>query len=151
MVHDSASRDQGGISFELLNCVHVVYSKPILASSPIPQSVCCGRGGLSSSLPPVKLLVRLFNELFLKWSGRNPEALALCVLFMLFVLSILLMLSAYSGGGSDVLRAAAAGMGSGVELTVGVGDGVISVLGEISTSSASLYHFLLLVYFPQPS
>lgn len=97
----------------------------------------------------MKLLVRLFKELLFKLSGLNPELLALCALFTLFVLSKLLTLSAYSGGFSEVLGAA--GVGSGVELNVGVGDGVISVLGDISTSSASLYHFLLLVYFPQPS
>ena len=54
------------------------------------------------------------------------------------------MLSAYSGGRSDCdvtgLR-----ISSGVVLRVGVGDGVTSVLGVISTSSASLYHFLRLV------
>jgi hypothetical protein len=31
---------------------------------------------------------------------------------------------------------------TGLVLRVGVGEGVISVLGDTSTSSASLYHFL---------
>jgi hypothetical protein len=127
----------------------VIHSNPILASSPMPQFVCCGRGGLSSSLPPVKLLVLLFKEFLFKLSGLKPELLALCVLFTLFVLSKLLTLSAYSGGASEVVETA--GMASGLEFSVGVGEGVISVLGDISTSSASLYHLLLLVYFPQPS
>jgi hypothetical protein len=94
----------------------------------------------------LKLLVRLFRELLLKLSVLNPELFALCVLF---VLSKLLTLSAYSRGGCEVL--AAGGKLSRLELMVGVGDGVISVLADTSTSSASLYHFLLLVYFPQPS
>ena len=71
------------------------------------------------------------------------------MLFALFVLSKLLTLSAYSGAGPEVV--VGAGMGSGLELIVGIGEGVISVLEDISTSSASLYHFLLLVYLPQPS
>lgn len=96
----------------------------------------------------MKLLVRLFKELRFKLSGLKPELL-LCVLFTLFVLSKLLTLSAYSCAGSEV--GLGAGVGSGLELIVGVGEGVISVLGDISTSSASLYHFLLLVYLPQPS
>jgi len=97
----------------------------------------------------VKLLVLLFKEFLFKLSGLKPELLALCVLFTLFVLSKLLTLSAYSGGASEVVETA--GMASGLEFSVGVGEGVISVLGDISTSSASLYHLLLLVYFPQPS
>jgi hypothetical protein len=96
----------------------------------------------------VKLPVLLFKELLFKLSGLKPELL-LCVLFALFVLSKLLTLSAYSGAGSEAIIGA--GRGSGLELIMGVGEGVISVLGDISTSSASLYHFLLLVYLPQPS
>lgn len=39
----------------------------------------------------------------------------------------------------------------GGEMERGVGEGVISVLGDTSTSSASRYHFRRRVYFPQPS
>lgn len=39
----------------------------------------------------------------------------------------------------------------GGEMERGVGEGVISVEGETSTSSASRYHFRRRVYFPQPS
>lgn len=99
----------------------------------------------------VRLLVRLFVELFFKLSGLNPELLALFVLFALFVLSKLLTLSAYSGGGGSEVVVAGVRKTSELELSVGVGEGVISVLGDTSTSSASLYHFLLLVYLPHPS
>jgi hypothetical protein len=40
---------------------------------------------------------------------------------------------------------------SRLALRVGVGEGVISVLAVISTSSASRYHFLRRVYRPHPS
>lgn len=40
---------------------------------------------------------------------------------------------------------------SGLLLRVGVGEGVISVEGDTSTSSASRYHFRRRVYRPQPS
>lgn len=40
---------------------------------------------------------------------------------------------------------------SGLLLRVGVGEGVISVEGETSTSSASRYHLRRRVYRPQPS
>jgi hypothetical protein len=131
----------------LIETVEANYSNSILASSPIPQSACRGRGGRSSSLPMWKLLVRLLIELFFKLSVLKLELFAL---FLLFVLSKLLTLSAYSGGCSEVLVVGVR-RASGVELRVGVGNGVISVLADTSTSSASLYHFLLLVYFPQPS
>jgi hypothetical protein len=54
---------------------------------------------------------------------------------------VLFTLSAYSGGASEGLVMDVRVV-SGVLLRVGVGDGVISVEGEISTSSASRYHFL---------
>jgi hypothetical protein len=125
------------------------YSKPILASSPIPQSDSLGRGGRSSSLCVAKLLVRLFTELFFKLSVLKPEPLLL-VLFVLFPLSKLFTLSSYPGAGAEVL-AIGESEGSGLASRRGVGDGVISVLGDTSTSSASLYHFRLLVYLPHPS
>lgn len=118
------------------------HSNPILASSPIPQSASFGPGGLSSSLTVdgFKLPLRLVVPLLLKCPGLKPELLLL----------VLLTLSAYSGGGSEGLVKDVRVV-SGVLLRVGVGEGVIWVLGEISTSSASRYHFLLLVYRPHAS
>lgn len=70
----------------------------------------------------------------------------------------------YSGGGlvnggEDMVLMEAVGVrvdsGLWIELVllvrVGVGEGVISVEGETSTSSASRYHFRRRVYRPQPS
>jgi hypothetical protein len=115
-----------------------LYSNPILASSPIPQSASLGLGGLSSSLTffKLKLLLRLAVPavpllLTLPCLKPDPEPLLL----------VLLTLSAYSGGASEGLVTDVRAV-SGVLLRVGVGEGVISVLGVISTSSASRYHFL---------
>ena len=117
------------------------YSSPILTSSPIPQSASLGRGGLSSSLVFLSLTLKLLLllaavPLLLILPGLNtdPEPLLL----------VLFTLSAYSGGASDGLVIEVRVV-SGVELRVGVGEGVISVEGEISTNSASRYHFLLRV------
>ena len=107
----------------------------LLASSPIPQSASLGLGGLSSSLVVFKLrLLPLLPvpavPLLLELPGLNPEPL----------LSVLFTLSAYSGGASEGLGMDVRDV-SGVVLRVGVGEGVISVEGETSTSSASRYHF----------
>ena len=96
---------------------------------------------MSSSLARLKLLLRLVPRLLIL-PGLKPELLVL--------LLSLLISSEYLGGGSERFE-------TGARLTsillsrVGVGEGVISVLGDISTSSASRYHFLLLVYLPHPS
>jgi hypothetical protein len=85
-------------------------------------------------LAKLKLLLRLAVPavpLLLILPGLNPELLLL----------VLFTLSAYSGGASEGLVMDVRVV-SGVLLRVGVGDGVISVEGEISTSSASRYHFL---------
>lgn len=118
------------------------HSNSILASSPIPQSAPLGPGGLSSSLSVggFKLPLRLVVSLLLKCPGLKPELLLL----------VLWTLSAYSGGASEGLVKDVRVI-SGVLLRVGVGEGEIWVLGEISTSSASRYHFLLLVYRPHAS
>jgi hypothetical protein len=64
----------------------------------------------------------------------------------LLMLSLMLILSVYSGGGSAKTAEIGVWVGvSGLLLRVGVGEGVISVEGETSTSSASRYHLRRLV------
>lgn len=117
------------------------HSIKLLASSPIPQSASLGLGGLSSSLPVFKLKLLLALPavpLLLMLPGLMSETLLESLLLVLFTLS------AYSGGASEGLVMDVRAV-SGVVLRVGVGEGVISVDAEISTSSASRYHFLRLV------
>lgn len=123
------------------------YSIKLRASSPIPQSASLGLcGGLSSSLVVFKLTLLLLPPvpLLLILPGLKSETLLESLLLVLFTLS------AYSGGASEGLVMEVRAV-SGVVLRVGVGEGVISVDGEISTSSPSRYHFLRLVYRPQES
>jgi hypothetical protein len=115
------------------------YSIKLLASSPIPQSASLGLGGLSSSLTvfTLKLLLLLAVPavpLLLIPLGLDSEPLLL----------VLFTLSAYSGGASEGLVMDVRAV-SGEVLRVGVGEGVTSVDEDISTSSASRYHFLRLV------
>jgi hypothetical protein len=137
------------------------YSSPILASSAMPQSDSLGRKGLSSSLAILKLLP---VPLLLRFAGLllNPELFVLEP-SLLFVLSafdfplLILALSMYSGMCSvnegEVVGIAEIGVccDPGLVSRVGVGEGVISVEGETSTSSASRYHLRRRVYRPQPS
>lgn len=97
--------------------------------------------GRSSSEARLRELCRLGVRRF-NFPVLNPELIELAL--------SLLTLSEYSGGGScDILAEERVVMG--LLFSVGVDDGVISVLEEISTSSASRYHFLLRVYLPHPS
>ena len=118
--------------------IHVIlqsYSNPILASSPIPQSASLAVCGLSSSLLfALKLLPLLLLPLLLILPALKLELL----------LSKLLMLSAYSGGGKfsfSVWERGCCMTSAFVLVRLGVVAGVTSVLGVISTSSASRYHF----------
>jgi hypothetical protein len=73
-------------------------------------------------------------------------ALSLLDLSLLDLSLLMLILSVYSGGGSAKTAAIGVRVGvSGLLLRVGVGEGVISVEGETSTSSASRYHLRRLV------
>jgi hypothetical protein len=124
----------GSIHFQIMT-LFTHYSNPILASSPMPQSASLGLGSLSSSLVfcKLRLLLRLAVPavpLLLILPVLNPDPLLL----------VLFTLSAYSGGASEGLVMDVRAV-SGELLRVGVGDGVISVEEEISTSSASRYHF----------
>jgi hypothetical protein len=126
------------------------YSNPILRSSAIPQSASLALGSLSSSLVMLKLLP---VPLLLKSAGLllNPELFLdepslLLVLSALDLPLLILALSVYSGTGSvnDGVEIGVAEVGvccaPGLVSRVGVGEGVISVEGEISTNSASRYH-----------
>lgn len=134
-----------------------VYSSPILASSLSPQSVVLGLvKGRSSSPSDCRLMLLFLLPL------SNLSFLRL--LFLLLSLPLLLLLklassrSEYSGGGlldlepeNDESRVWAEFESRLADAWVGVGEGVISVLEVISTSSASRYHFLRRVYLPHPS
>lgn len=109
------------------------------ASSPIPQSASFAVAGRSSSEAEVRVLLLLLDSLC--DPELNPELLEL--------VSSLLKLDAYSGGSSEIIAAFVAVLG--FLYSAGVGEGVISVLDVTSTSSASRYHFLRLVYLSQPS
>lgn len=122
------------------------YSNPILASSAIPQSDSLALGSLSSSLVILKLLP---VPLLLKSAGLllRPKLLVedpslLLVLSALDLALLMLALSVNSGNGS-IINCVETGVtcAPGLVSRVGVGDGVISVDGETSTSSASRYHF----------
>ena len=116
------------------------YSMKLLASSPIPQeSTSLGLAGLSSSLVVFRLRLLLLLPvpavpLLLILPGLKPEPLP----------PVLCTLSEYSGGPSEGPLIDVRPVSSEV-FRVGVGDGVISVDGDISTNSASRYHFLRLV------
>ena len=117
------------------------HSIKLLASSPMPQSASLGLGGLSSSLV---MILKLLLLLAVPVVPAVPLLLILPDLKPEVLLLVLFTLSAYSGGASEELVMDLRVI-SGVVLRVGVGEGVISVDGEISTSSASRYHFLRLV------
>jgi hypothetical protein len=51
-------------------------------------------------------------------------------------------ISYWGGGSDDGVMEMGVRVAMGLLLWVGVGEGVISVLADISTSSASRYHFL---------
>ena len=136
------------------------YSNPILTSSARPQSDSLGCGGLSSSLVilkllPVPLLLRSVGLLF------NAELfvleLSLLLVSALDLPLLILALSTYSGMCSvnEGVEVSVVEIGfccaPGLVSRVGVGEGVISVEGETSTSSASRYHLRRRVYRPQPS
>jgi hypothetical protein len=146
----SKLRPDNPISLHVLIHAVGVYSSPILTSSAIPQSDSLGRGGLSSSLAILKLLP---VPLLLKSAGLllNPELLVLelSLLFVLSALDLLLLilaLSMYSGicSVNEGVNVSGAEIGvlcaPGLVSRVGVGEGVISVEAETSTSSASRYH-----------
>lgn len=128
------------------------YSNPILTSSARPQSASLALGSLSSSLAILKLLP---VPLLLRSAGLflNPELFVdepslLLVLSALDLPLLILALSVYSGKGSvndgEEIGVPEIGVccAPGLVSRVGVGEGVISVEGEISTNSASRYHFL---------
>lgn len=135
-----------------------IYSNPILASSLSPQSVALGLvNGLSSSSPSECILILLFLL-------SLPFLSFFKLLFLLLNRELLLLFklassrSEYSGGGlldleceNDESRERAEFESKLWDAWVGVGEGVISVLEVISTSSASRYHFLRRVYLPHPS
>jgi hypothetical protein len=114
----------------------------------MPQSASLALGILSSSLAilkllPVPLLLRSAG-LLLKPELFVDEPSLLLVLSALDLPLLILALSVYSGlsckgsesGGAEIVVCCAPGLSR-----VGVGEGVISVEGETSTSSASRYHF----------
>jgi hypothetical protein len=114
----------------------------------MPQSASLALGTLSSSLAilkllPVPLLLRSAG-LLLKPELFVDEPSLLLVLSALDLSLLILALSVYSGlfckgsesGGAEIGICCTPGLSR-----VGVGEGVISVEGETSTSSASRYHF----------
>jgi len=107
-------------------------------------------------LLPVPLLLKS-DGLDLKLELFVDEPSLLLVLSALDLTLLMLALSVNSGVGSvnDGVEIGAAEIGvccaPGLVSRVGVGEGVISVDGETSTSSASRYHFRRRVYLPQPS
>lgn len=128
------------------------YSRPILASSPIPQSpflARCGRcpgkvssSPLSSRLPFPVVLVR-FNA-----PGLSPELLVLEVSSRItseggFPLMVEAMVFVRERCCS--VLTSITGSGGGEE------QGLLSVLAVTSTSSASRYHLRRRVYLAQPS
>lgn len=125
------------------------YSSPILASSPIPQSPSLSRWGIwpgktSSSSGELKLSLPLAEER-LSVPDLNPEDF---VLESSSAAASLLLSADWPVSPGDRLLSR---LGRLLWVGVGVGEGVISVLAVISTSSASRYHFLRRVYLPQPS
>ena len=137
------------------------YSSPIRASSAkvlISQfdvSLALIRGRSSS----LAMLILLPVPLLLSWEGLllTPELLVLEPSLLLVFVKLLsaldlpllmLSLSLYSGTVSMKLDCCCE---PEFDSRFGVGEGVISVDAEISTNSASRYHFRRRVYRPQPS